>query len=503
MKPTKLFACVWLLACLCATACGDPQTVSCSEAKLLADGTAVRLEGKAATSCRTDFSRISHSFNTSTRVGTVASTSVNEASGLAVSRKNAGVMWVHNDSGDSARVFAMNTAGAHLGIYTLSGASATDYEDIAIGPGPVAGKDYLYVADTGDNSAVRSSIRVYRVQEPTVSPTQSPVSVTLTGVQALTFVYEDGARDAETLMIDPRTGDLYVVTKRESLGRVYRASASTLVPGTTITLHRVATLTWTGATGGDISPQGDEIIIRGYTQAFVWARPANTILWDAFSSTAYSVPLASEPQGEAIAYDPQGNGYYTTSEGTNQPIYYYARQTASPATYWHIEEPTRASGIRAAAPVVGFDAIVRGSRMDLTGQMATTSDGERYIANTVVSSLAGSPIAALGITPSGGVGGDFGAPPMGQRGADGGFGLNCVGMLARCCGRVSSALPAENYVSLSDGSGTEFRVEVSGLRNELPVGRFAAVTGLIGLRKVGSSYVRVLRPRTDEDVTLL
>ncbi|KKM69971.1 hypothetical protein LCGC14_1445370, partial [marine sediment metagenome] len=94
---------------------------------------------------------------------------INEASGLAASILNSGVLWTHNDSGDSARAFAMDTQGNHLGMYNITGAGATDWEDMAVGPGPTAGVSYLYLGDIGDNDAERDSIDIYRVPKPAVS----------------------------------------------------------------------------------------------------------------------------------------------------------------------------------------------------------------------------------------------------------------------------------------------------------------------------------------------
>lgn len=277
-------------------------------------------------------------FAAGTKVGAVQSTAINEASGMAASRKNPGVLWVHNDSGDSARVFAMDLTGKHLGIYNLGGASAVDWEDMAVGPGPVPGQHYLYLGDIGDNNAVRSTIAVYRVSEPAVSTDQAPVNENLTGVEKLTLKYEDGPRDAETLMVDPANGDLYVVSKRESRSRVYHAPAAELMTTGTVTLRLKVLLQWGGTTAGDISPRGDEIVIRGYNRASVWCRFAQTQLWEAFSGSEYAVPIVAEPQGEAVCYDSAGTGYYTTSEGANQPIYYFARdlegspdETSAPA----------------------------------------------------------------------------------------------------------------------------------------------------------------------------
>ena len=259
------------------------------------------------------------------QVGTVQNTSINEASGIAASRQNNNVLWVHNDSGDSARLFAMNTTGTHLGVYNLTGASAIDWEDMAIGPGPISGQSYLYLGDIGDNSEARSSIKVYRVPEPIVSSTQSPTIVNLSGVKAITFQYPVGAQNAETLMVDSLTNDIYVVSKKSgSLSRLYRAPYPQSTTST-IVMEYVAQLPWNWATGGDISPDGDEILVRGYFNASLWSRPPGGSLADAFNSPAATVPLMGEPQGEAIGFDAMGLGYYTTSEGVNQPIYYFAQ----------------------------------------------------------------------------------------------------------------------------------------------------------------------------------
>lgn len=271
-------------------------------------------------------------FASPVKTGQLNASRINEASGLAASRNNASVLWTHNDSGDSARVFAINTQGNLLGTYSFAGITAVDWEDIAIGPGPTSGQSYLYAGDIGDNSASRNSgVRIYRAAEPAVSAGASPPQTGTLTAESFTLRYPDGARDAETLMVDPVNGDLYVVSKRESLGRVYRAPAGALVNGATVTMEYKCTLPWSWATGGDISPSGDAIVIRGYGNASLWQRPTGTDLWTAFSGQAFNVPLASEGQGEAIAFDASGRGYYTVSEGANAPIYYVA-STPEPGT---------------------------------------------------------------------------------------------------------------------------------------------------------------------------
>lgn len=261
--------------------------------------------------------------------GTIESPDIDEASGLAASRKNPYVLWTHNDKGGFARVFAMNIDGSHLGNYYLSGASNRDWEDIAVGPGPDDGLDYIYVGDIGDNDSQYTSIKVYRVPEPQVDSEQSPVTIILTGVETITLQYPDGPRDAETLMVDPVTKDIYIISKRDSFSRVYRAPYPQSTT-TTTTMEYKCELPWDRAAGGDISLGGDKIIVRtgdgGIDIASIWLRPEGTNLWNAFSGSECSVQLLSEGNGEAICFvNGFACGFITTSEGDHQPIHYYPR----------------------------------------------------------------------------------------------------------------------------------------------------------------------------------
>src|SRR5690606_10690255 len=99
------------------------------------------------------------------RTGTLPA-DVAESSGLAASRSHPGVFWTHNDSGDEAFVFAIDSAGRLLGRVRVTGAENHDWEDIALAPcGDDAG-DCLYIADTGNNLGSREEVAIYRVPEP-------------------------------------------------------------------------------------------------------------------------------------------------------------------------------------------------------------------------------------------------------------------------------------------------------------------------------------------------
>ncbi|MBW1685940.1 MAG: hypothetical protein JRS35_12865, partial [Deltaproteobacteria bacterium] len=221
-------------------------------------------------------------FRAGVPVGTVSNPSVIEASGLAASRQNPGVLWVHNDSGNAVELFAIGDDGRALATYRPTGIRNRDWEDLAIGPGPAAGVDYLFIGDIGDNKAKRRSITVYRIPEPVVS---GGGAIPLAGGVALEMVYPDGAHNAEVLLSDPRTGDLYIVTKNRANGvsGIYRYPFPHAA-GSKVVLERVASHTFRGntferrATGGDISADGSEVVVRTYTRAYLWARaPGSTV----------------------------------------------------------------------------------------------------------------------------------------------------------------------------------------------------------------------------------
>jgi len=262
-------------------------------------------------------------FSAGHKTGTIQLDSIREASGLAASRKNPGVLWVHNDGGPPC-LYAMTPQGTHLGMYTLKGARVRNWEDIAIGPGPDPNIDYLYVGDIGDNRVKRKSVVVYRVPEPAVDANQTPVSMVLDDVAAIELQYPAGPRDAETLMLDPLTKDLYIVSK-ETATKVYRAPYPQSTNELTM-MELVATIPWGTATGGDISPDGTLIIVRSYFAASLWVRGKETSVKDALAGRECSIPLILERQGEALCFDANAAGYFTTSEGARQPIYYFPRK---------------------------------------------------------------------------------------------------------------------------------------------------------------------------------
>jgi hypothetical protein len=272
--------------------------------------------------CSCALAKRSEEFLPGQQAGVIQSDLIQEASGIVASRRNPGVLWVHNDSGDQARVFAIDTKGDLLGVCTIRGATCRDWEDIAIGPGPDPNQPCLYIGDIGDNLAKYPSVIVYRLPEPKVEPGAFG-TMTAGPAEAIRLTYPDGPRDAETLLLDPLTRDLYIIAKRELFSKVYRAAFPQSTTETT-RMEAVTTLPWGFATAGDVSPDGRRIIVRGmFSGASMWQRRAGEPLWRAFADPYVSLPLMSEPQGEGICFDANGRGYFTIGEMRHPPLHYF------------------------------------------------------------------------------------------------------------------------------------------------------------------------------------
>lgn len=250
-----------------------------------------------------------------------------ESSGLVASRRNDGVLWTHNDSGEPL-LFATDRAGRALGRFLVSGAALADWEDLAIGPG-LDGEPALYLADIGDNAKLRDDLAIYRVPEPVVAPSVPVGTLTIGATlpaERLPFTYPDGHHNAETLVVAPETGEMLIITKTIfGRPRVYRFPEPTL-PDQPVVVEEVRsardeTHTPRLATGGSVSADGARMIVRTYGAAYEWTVPPGESLAAAILAPPRRVELPEMTQGEAIAYRVDGNALLLTSEGTPCPLY--------------------------------------------------------------------------------------------------------------------------------------------------------------------------------------
>lgn len=230
-----------------------------------------------------------------------------EASGLVASINNPGYLWALNDGQNPNEVFLIDTA-ANVKVICKLAVENRDWEEIAVGPGPDDGKTYVYVGEIGDNNAIHDTKIIYRFEEPGAE--QPELNITLT--DTLTIQMSDGKRDTETMMIDPLTKDLYLISKREDSVGVYKVSQ----PFTkqVMTAHKVATIPFFKIVAGSFSKDGLEILLKDYDHIYYWKRSKDEPLEKILLRKPEELPYEREAQGESITFALDGSGYYTLSE---------------------------------------------------------------------------------------------------------------------------------------------------------------------------------------------
>ena len=248
-------------------------------------------------------------------LGALSDGSLDETSGLTASTEHPGVLWAHNDQGDSPRLFALDETGEILGESVVLGPLAFDWEDIAAGLGP-DGSPGLWIADTGDNDKNRSGVSVVFITEP-----EDPgVDGTLGGALSWELTWPDTPRDAEAMLIDPISEDRLLLERSEN-SPVFASVAEgggELVELGTVELGARYGLEITGAA---ISPSGDRVILRLTSGLVAWQRAEGESLADLLSRTPdCTLRLDNEPDGEAIAM--VDDGFFSVGEGESAMLHF-------------------------------------------------------------------------------------------------------------------------------------------------------------------------------------
>lgn len=158
-------------------------------------------------------------FSAAVESGTLDNNAINEVSGLAASIQHPNYFWVHNDSGDKPRVFMLDGQAKYQSTYTIAGITNRDWEDISLSKDPRSGTYKLFIGDIGDNLGVHPYCTIYVIDEPSPS---SEKEINIQKSEKILYRYADGSRDAESMMVDPLTGDIYIASKREENIHLYK-----------------------------------------------------------------------------------------------------------------------------------------------------------------------------------------------------------------------------------------------------------------------------------------
>lgn len=275
--------------------------------------------------------------------GLIEAKVINEASGLAASRRQADLYWINNDSGGEPVLYAVDSKGHYKGSVRITGATNYDWEDVA--SFEIDGKAYLLAADVGDNFAKRTECVLYIIAEPDPTTLSPDHEVTAPIVRQITYVYPGGARDCEDVAVDVPGRAIYVVSKRTKPPVAYRMP---LVPddeSATLTAELVGDVNGipepTGPTallettwgkyralpcGLDITPDGRTAAFVTYGEVYIYHRTEGETWAHAFARGGEQLAAHNLPQAEGVCFSTDGNSVFVVTEGSPAPLLRYTRK---------------------------------------------------------------------------------------------------------------------------------------------------------------------------------
>ena len=260
------------------------------------------------------------SYGAPRKLAELANRRINESSGLAPSRRTPGMFWTHNDSGDDARLYALDRQGRDLGSCRLKGVLAYDWEDIA--SFRWKGKSYLLVCDVGNNGRAAAVQMLHVIEEPAVDGQRGVTPGVVPVLQTIFYSYEDDHRDCEAVAVDPTDRTVLLVTKELDVRSYVYALAWPETPTKkALVARRIATVPVGLVTGMDIAPDGRRAILVTYLNAYEFTRQPGEPWGQAFARPPRGIVMPPRVQGESICYGPDGKTLYLTSEKLPTPLW--------------------------------------------------------------------------------------------------------------------------------------------------------------------------------------
>ena len=259
----------------------------------------------------------------------ITSPAVTEASGLAASPSADGFLWMINDSGGTPEIHLAQTDGTSRGAVTVTDAVNKDWEDLAAFT--MDGSHCLLIADTGDNGSAREACNLYIVREPKLPAEGETLSGNAPILWQITFTYEDGPRDCESVAVDVENAKVILVSKRTGPPVVYELP---LKPAKNAIARKIGT-TETKApgirsipfsnqpTGLDISADHHMAAIVTYLGVFLFRREEKESWADAFAKKPEVLAPHKLTQAEAVAFSRDGKTIFAVSEKANSPVMRY------------------------------------------------------------------------------------------------------------------------------------------------------------------------------------
>ena len=266
--------------------------------------------------------------------GTKTDAELEEMSGLASSQIHKDILWVINDGGNGEKLIAMRTDATRVATFNLKGVKNTDWEDLA--SFKLNGKNYILIADTGDNGGIRKSLQIYVFEEPK----QLIDGQTLEPAWSFDFVWPDGARDCESVAVDAAKGEILLISKKRVPPELFKLPLKPVAKN--VTAVKIGELPGISQpdtkemeknpvygryrsqiTAADLSANGRVLLVLNYHSVYFYVRGADGSWATALSTKPYSFSFPWLPQAEAITFNREGNAIYIGSEQRPVPMLRY------------------------------------------------------------------------------------------------------------------------------------------------------------------------------------
>lgn len=277
-------------------------------------------------------------------IATLEDPELDEISGVARSLRTDGLLWMHNDSGDSARFFAVDLTGRRRGTVELTNATARDWEEMA--SFDLDGEPWLLLADVGDNEAVRHDLALYLLPEPDAADLHPDRPLRLAAPVVLHLAYEDGPRDCEGIVVHAPSRQILLISKRTAPPVLYslpltlpiasnapdqRLIARRGPPLTGIVPPSAAERVLPGRLGEyrswvtafTLSPDDRTAAVLTYGNIWVYRRTGDATWAEALAGAPTRLPVSGMSQAEGLCFSADGRDLIVTTEGVNAPIQRY------------------------------------------------------------------------------------------------------------------------------------------------------------------------------------
>lgn len=267
------------------------------------------------------------------KVGALDHLQINEASGIAVSRKFPGRLYHVNDSGGGPYFYVSGMEAKGTRPVRISGYESrrSDFEDMSLGECS-PGKSCIFIGDIGDNLKRRDYVEIIVIEEvPDFGAAVRPL-------KKIKIAYPDGPRNAEGLALHPG-GGIFILTKEEErdLTKAYPARLYRLPKDKWENAgDEVITLEYAGeidipsllpnasplgqvVTSLDVSPDGKKFLVLTYEDAIEFGvdLSAGKLKQAAEMKEGEDfrvIEITSLPQQESVAYVDGGTGFIYDTE---------------------------------------------------------------------------------------------------------------------------------------------------------------------------------------------